>query len=153
GRLFQHLLVAPLHRAVALEEVDTFAMLVGEHLDLDVPRTHEVLLDQDLVVAERRRRRALAGCERGAEIRSALDDPHAFAATARRRLDQPGLADAIGLALQLRGVLAFAVVTGHERDARLRHQRLRRALRAHRADGRSGRADEDNPRLLAGLGE
>jgi hypothetical protein len=51
-RLLQHLLVAPLERAVALAQMDRVALAVAEDLDLDVPRRGEVLLDVDLVVAE-----------------------------------------------------------------------------------------------------
>jgi hypothetical protein len=36
--LFQHLLVAALHRTVALAQVDDVAVGVAEDLDLDVPR-------------------------------------------------------------------------------------------------------------------
>ena len=38
GRLLDHLLVAALHRAVALEQVDAVAVAVGEDLHLDVAR-------------------------------------------------------------------------------------------------------------------
>jgi hypothetical protein len=43
-RLLDHLLVAALERAVALEQVDRVPVAVGEHLDLDVARA----LDQPL---------------------------------------------------------------------------------------------------------
>src|SRR5581483_12061335 len=43
-RLLQHLLVAPLDRAVALAERGDVAVPVGEDLDLDVPRPLEVAL-------------------------------------------------------------------------------------------------------------
>ena len=64
GRFFQHLLVAALHRAVALEQVDAVAVRVGEDLDLDVARAGDVLLDQHVVVAEAGDRLALARGER-----------------------------------------------------------------------------------------
>ena len=51
-RLLDDLLVAALHRAVALAQVDDVAVSVGEHLDLDVARPLEELLHVDLVVAE-----------------------------------------------------------------------------------------------------
>ena len=54
GRLLDELLVAPLDRAVALAEVDGVALAVGQHLDLDVARRADVLLDVDGAVAERR---------------------------------------------------------------------------------------------------
>ena len=53
GRLLQHLLVAPLQRAVALAEVDGVALAVAEDLELDVARVAEIFLDIDGVVAER----------------------------------------------------------------------------------------------------
>ena len=53
GGLLPHLLVAALQRAVALAEMDGVAVAVAEHLDLDVARLGEILLDIDRVVAER----------------------------------------------------------------------------------------------------
>src|SRR3954471_17231056 len=43
-RLFEHLLVAALDRAVALAERGDVAVLVGEELDLDVARPLEIAL-------------------------------------------------------------------------------------------------------------
>ena len=43
GRFLDQFLVAPLHRAVALAEVDAVAVLVGEHLHFDVARVEERL--------------------------------------------------------------------------------------------------------------
>ena len=59
-RLLDDLLVAALHRAVALEEVHRVLVLVGEHLDLDVARIVEELLHVDRRIAERRLRFARA---------------------------------------------------------------------------------------------
>src|SRR5262249_40440432 len=53
GSLLDHLLVAPLDRALALAEMDDGALCVAEHLDLDVAGTLDVALDQQRVVAER----------------------------------------------------------------------------------------------------
>jgi hypothetical protein len=52
-RLLEHLLVAALDRAVAVEQVHDVALAVAEHLDLDVPRLLEVLLQVHLGIAER----------------------------------------------------------------------------------------------------
>jgi hypothetical protein len=46
GRLFEHLLVTPLHRAVTLEERHGAAHLVAEDLHLDVPRPWQVPLHE-----------------------------------------------------------------------------------------------------------
>src|SRR6185312_4280074 len=52
GRLFQHLLVAALQRAVTLAEMDDVALTVGEDLHLDVARAIEIALEEDRGVAE-----------------------------------------------------------------------------------------------------
>ena len=55
GRSFlPDLLVTPLQRAVALAEMNGPALSVAEHLDLDVARPAEILLQIDSVVAEGR---------------------------------------------------------------------------------------------------
>ena len=51
-RALDHLLVAALHRAVALEQVDDVAVAVAEDLHLDVAGALDQLFEIDLVVAE-----------------------------------------------------------------------------------------------------
>ena len=53
-RLLDHFLVASLDRALALPQVDAVAVRIAEHLDLDVARLLDELLDEDAVVAEAR---------------------------------------------------------------------------------------------------
>ena len=60
----------------------------------------DVLLDQHARIAEGGFRLALRGGERVVEIGMLVDAPHAAAAAARHRLDQHGIADLIGLALE-----------------------------------------------------
>src|SRR5687767_12039755 len=52
-RLLDHLLVPALDRTFPLTQRDGAPMVIGEHLDLDVPRAVDVLLDIHGVVAER----------------------------------------------------------------------------------------------------
>ena len=52
GRFLDHLLVAALHRAVALAEMDDVAVVVGEDLDLDVARIDHRLFEDQLARAE-----------------------------------------------------------------------------------------------------
>ena len=87
GRLFEHFLVAPLHRAVALKERETAALPVGEHLDLDMPGALEVFFQEHALVTESRQGFAPACGERRVEFRLVLDRAHAFAAAAGRSLD------------------------------------------------------------------
>jgi hypothetical protein len=68
GRFLDHLLVAALERAVALEQVDDIAVAVAEHLHLDVARARGCISRSARVVAERARRLALAASERVGEI-------------------------------------------------------------------------------------
>ena len=93
-RLLDHLLVAALDRAVALEEIEAVAMAVGEDLDLDMARPRQVLLDQHVIVGEGGLGLALGAGQRVGEFVGALDHPHALAAAAGRGLDQHRKADA-----------------------------------------------------------
>jgi hypothetical protein len=118
-----------------------------------VARLQHVLLDEDAVVAERALRLALARGERCGEILALVDAAHALAAAARACLDQHRKADLAGLAREQRRVLIVAVIAGREWNAGLGHQRLGRRLRAHGADRRRRRADEDDSFRGALLGE
>ena len=152
-RLLDHLLMAALDRAVALEEMQDVAAAVGEDLDLDVTRALQVGLDDDPVVAESRAGLAPGGLERGIEILGPLDHPHALAAAPGRGLDQHRVAGpGRGLSEGLR-VLGGAMVAGHQRHSGLGHDLLGRRLGAERPDRRRRRADEDQAGVHAGLGE
>jgi hypothetical protein len=103
-RFLEHLLVAALHRAVALEQIDAVALRVAKHLDLDMARAQHVFLDQHGIVAEAVDGLALAGLQRGRKVLALFHQTHALAAAARAGLDEHGIADAVGLALQQLGV-------------------------------------------------
>ena len=53
-RLLDDLLVTPLDRAFALAQIQHMALVVAEHLDLDVARLLDVFLDENAVVGEAR---------------------------------------------------------------------------------------------------
>ncbi len=92
GRLLDQLLVPPLHGALTLAEVHDAPMVVGEHLELDVARGLEILLEVDVTHAEGRLGLALRRSERRRQIARAADDAHAAPAAAGRRLDDDGIA-------------------------------------------------------------
>ena len=69
---------------------------VGQQLHLDVPRSSYQAFEQQGVVAERRDGDPPGAVERSGQVLRALDDGHALAATARRRLDQQRVPDAVG---------------------------------------------------------
>src|SRR5262249_35005528 len=61
GRLLDQLLVPPLDRALALTEGEDVPVRVAQHLDLDVARGDEHLLEVERSVSERRSRLACRG--------------------------------------------------------------------------------------------
>src|SRR2546423_4876158 len=73
GCFFDDLLMPPLQRTVALEEMYRTAMGIGEHLHLDMPWSGDVFLDQHAIVAEHRHRLAPCTLERGPEFADAVD--------------------------------------------------------------------------------
>ncbi|TFB00624.1 hypothetical protein CCMA1212_007206 [Trichoderma ghanense] len=155
GRLLEHLLVPPLDAAVALAQGDGVAVLVGEDLDLDVARAHNVLFDEHDLAALAKRRPGLGS---GAlELRHELvllhDDAHALAAASPHALEEHGEGDFLCVRQQLRLALLRAVVPGHAGHVGGVHNLLAPGLVAHVGHGRGGRADEDDALLLASLDE
>ncbi len=97
-RLLEHLLVAPLDRALALAERDERAVLVAEQLDLHVSRPLDVPLREHPVVSERGRSLAPRGLERSGQLVPRAHDAHPAPAAARRRLEQQRKAELLRLA-------------------------------------------------------
>ena len=89
-RLLDDFLVAALHRAVALEQVRGVAVLVAEHLELDVARPLDQALQVDLGVAEAAARHRARALDRVEQLRFVLRRQHADAAAAARGLHQHG---------------------------------------------------------------
>ena len=152
-RLFDHLLVAPLHRTVALAQMHDMAVIVGEYLDLDMSRFDDRRLKQHGRGAERcQRLRARARqCRRERGLR--FDQAHAAPAAARGGLDHQRKADARGFVRQGLVRLVVAVVSRYAGHLGRMHQALGLRLVAHRAHGRRRRADPDQPRVDHGFGE
>ncbi len=151
-RLLDQLLVAALHRALALAAREDVAVVVAEHLDLDVARRRDDLLDVERAVAERRlrlARRALVGVT---EIAGFRHEAHAFAAAARRRLEQHREAELLGRRARVDRP-GDALGARHERNAGGAHLRLRARLVPHPLHHVRGRADEDEVVVLAGADE
>jgi len=90
------LLVPPLHRAVALEQVDDVPGGVREDLHLDVPRAQHRLLEEDGRVAEGAARLAHRGAQGLGELLARRHSPHAAATAARHRLDEQREANRLG---------------------------------------------------------
>ena len=101
GRDLDDLLVAALHRAVALEQVQHGAGGVGEHLHLDVPRVDHGLLEVERRVAEGGVGLALGRLEGLAQGGGVVDAAHPAPAAAGDGLDEHREADALGRRGQL----------------------------------------------------
>ena len=140
-RLFQDLLVPPLDRALALAERIDVPTGVGEQLDLDVPGTLEVALEEDGLVAEggfglaARRRDAVH------EVGRLANDSHPATAAAGRSLDHQRKPDLIGLAGRQHG------------NACCPGGALRLELVAAATQRYGSGADKDKPCRLDRLGE
>ena len=152
-RLFQHLLMSALHRAVTLEQMHALPVLVSEDLNLDVAGARDVALDQHMVVAKAGASLALASRQGRREVFRAFHPAHAFAAATGARLDEHRVAHGIGLRLQEGRVVVVPVVTGHQGHPRAGHQGLGGGFAAHGRDGAGRRADEDHACLGTGLGK
>ena len=145
--------MAALERAVAFAEVDRCAAPVAEHLEFDVARIAEVLLDIDRGVAERGLGLAPGLLHQRFELVLGLAHLHAAPAAARCRLDDHRIADLGGDRARLVEVLDRAVAAGHQRQAEPARGALGFDLVAHRADVLGLGADPGDPVRLDDLGE
>src|SRR5690606_8509454 len=94
--LFDDLLIAPLHRAIALAEGNDGARAIAEDLHFDVSRALDVLLDEKPSFAEAALRKPLDGGEARAQLLHAPAKLHADAAAACRALQHDGKTDRVG---------------------------------------------------------
>src|SRR4051812_14549881 len=92
-RFLDDLLVATLDGAFALAEIDDVAVLVAEHLDLDVARRLDELLEEHAVVAEAGEALALHALEPFAHVLLISREAHALPAAASRSLDHHRIAE------------------------------------------------------------
>src|SRR5690606_24871653 len=76
GRNLDDLLVASLHRAVALEEVHGLPRAIGKNLHLDVTRAQHGLLDEHARIAESALGLAHRGLQRRANLLWGVDPTH-----------------------------------------------------------------------------
>jgi hypothetical protein len=146
GRLLDHLLMAPLDRALAFEEVDRVAVRVGQHLDLDMARLLHELLDVEGVVAEGGLRFAACPRQRLGQILRLVHETHALAAAARAGLHHHGKADLLG---EGHGLLVRERPggAGYDRDPGLLHGPPGGHLVAHGAHHVARGPDEDDALL------
>src|SRR4029077_16278575 len=147
-------LVAPLHRAVALAEVNDVAVAVRQHLEFDVPRALQEFLHVHLVIAEGGVCLGARDADRVQERSVGVHHAHAAPAATARGLDNDRVADVTGDAQALIPVIPErAIRTGYARHAVRLHDADRRDLVAHGANGLGLGSDEDETALLDPFGK
>ncbi len=147
-RFLQHLLVVSLQRAVAFTKMDRIAVIIGEHLHLDMARPGEILFQVNRIAAEMDLGLVAGKGNRFAETGRAFHDLHAASAAAGRRLDQHRVADVFGKAEGFLDISQRVVGSRHHGYAEFLHLRLRRQLVAHQPDMIRRRSDEADSVLL-----
>ncbi len=95
-RELDHLLVPPLQRAVALEQVDDVALAVGEDLYLDVTRVDDGLFEEHRRITERRLGLSRGRLDRLPQLRTLGDPAHTASAAAGDGLDEDGELHVLG---------------------------------------------------------
>ena len=129
------------------------AVLVAQHLDLDVARALDELLDEDAVVAEGVLGLGANGGEALLHVLLVPGDPDALAAAAGRGLQHHRIADLAADLHGVSGVVDLADVAGHAGDPGGGGELLGFDLVAHGLDGVGIGADEDDALVGAALGE
>ena len=147
---FDDLLVAALHGAIALAQIHGIAVLVGQHLDLDMARVLQKLLHVHHGIVEGSLRFGLGHGHRVEQRRFGMHHAHAASAAAAGGLDDDRVADELGDSHDLgRIVRQRAFHAGHAGHAGLFHGVLGGNLVAHQADGFGARADEHETGFFA----
>ena len=138
---------------LALAQADHVAVLVGQHLKLDVPGMLDVLLHVEIAVAERARGLRLRRLEQRRQFFFGADDAHAAPAAAGRGLHDHREADLLrplhGLAVRRDD----SVRPRQNRHAGLLHGRAGFFLLAHQPRHFRPRSDELDAAGLAHFGE
>ena len=143
----------PLDRALALAQAHHIAVLVGQHLKLDVPRMLDVLLHVEIAVAERARRLRLRRLEQPRQFLFVADDAHAASAAARRGLHDHRKADLPRPLHRLAVGSDDSIRARQNRHARLLHRGARFFFFAHQPHHFRPRPDELDAAGLAHFGE
>ena len=152
-RFFQELLVTPLDAALALAEMKVIPVRVAQHLDFDVTRLDEELLDIHGAVAEGTLRFGRRAFVRGGQLVGRVHDTNAFAAAAADRLERDRVSDRVGETLRGFEVRLRSVAARNDRNTGGLHRDARLDLVARLRDRLGRRTDEAHPGVLDGARE
>ncbi|MNI20288.1 hypothetical protein D3C73_737620 [compost metagenome] len=152
--LFNHFLVAALHGAVALGQIDGVTLTVRQHLNFDMAWVFQVFFHVNHVVVESRFGLRLGHGNGLLEVFVAAHYAHAATAAAAGCLDDNRIADALGEGTVFIHVVGQrAIRARYARHASFLHGIDGRNLVAHQADSFGSRANEDKAGAFDLLGE
>ena len=152
-RLLDQFLVVPLHAAIAQAQNAHRSVLVAQHLDLDVAKRDDALLQVAVRVAEGALRLDADLRERVPEVLRPVDPANALAATAVDRLEHHRKTDRFRHFERRVRVGEDALAARHDRDTHLHRGLDRVRLVAHPPHRVAGRADEVQTVPPAEVGE
>ena len=153
-RFFDDFLVAPLHGAIALTQVNSILMLVGQNLDFNVAWILEEFLHINRWIAKRSTGLCLGHGNGIDECRFGVYNTHAASTAPAGCLDDDRIPYRLGnTADQRRVIWQLAFRSGHTRHTRANHGLLGRYLVAHDTNGLGSRANELEAALFYAFGE
>ena len=146
---FDNLLVATLHGAITLAQVNDVTIVVAEDLYLNVTRRLNVALQEHTTVAKSRRRFARRALESIFEVIELSDDAHAASTTTHGSLEHDRHTELLGERQRVFNAVGGFLRTWHQRKAAFLRLRLGNNLIAHFDESLRARANQDDPFLLA----
>src|SRR5262249_42255770 len=133
-RFLEQFLMAPLDAALALAEDLDIAVLVREHLKLNVARAVNKFFDVNVRATKGRAGFLLRLHQERGQFRRTVDDAHAPPAAARRGLHNQRVTDRLRSSERFLLGLDDSVRTGQNGHTRIAHQGPRPFLHAHKLD-------------------
>ena len=148
-----HLLITPLHRAIALVQMQNIAVLIAQNLHFNVLGVLHVLLEEHRRVAERAARLASRFIEQPLQILGFMHHPHPTPATTEGSFDDQRKPNLLRDLHRLGAGFNCVIRTRKHRHASGLGQRARLGFVAHLPQQLRARPHKCQPRLNARLGE
>ena len=150
GRDLDNLLVAPLHRAVALVQMQHISVAIAQNLHLNMLRPWNVFFEEDSGISKRPPGLALGFIQQVDQIFATRHHPHPTPATAKGRFDDQWKTHPLR-DTQCLGAVAHRIFRARQRrHIQLLRQCPRGGLIAHRVEQLRVRSHKSDPRLHAG---
>ena len=134
-------------------QIDAVAVLVAQHLNLDMARVFDKLFNEKPIIAKRGCGLRARPVEAFAHLIGIVGDAHALATAAGRCLDHHRIADFLGNAHSIIGGVEDAKIARNSGHPGIRSHLLGRDLVAHRLDGPWIRPDEGDSVFFKQRGE